>query len=168
MLTVARIYCPYAGSSTLIASFAMLFKFVNAPFWGCHLLGIFLIGAAFDLLVLATGFDLLKGPKRMIKSALLGAASAYLSFGLFAVMITYVFRYPHWAHEGIPRVLDHLFVGGTMAAVGSAIGVPLIVKVVEILQGKQFMLMAAPSRMRTSGIALFMMILWICAGTVSV
>ena len=44
ILTVARVYCPTAGSSTLIASCAMLFKFTNAPFFGCHLLGIVSLG----------------------------------------------------------------------------------------------------------------------------
>ena len=138
ILTVARVYCPTPGSSTLIASCAMLFKFTNAPFFGCHLLGIFMLGAAYDLVLLASGHDLLNGPKRIVKNALFGAAASYLGFALFAVSITYVFRYPYWADAGLPRVLDHVFVGGTLAAVGSALAVPLGARIGETLQAKHF------------------------------
>jgi hypothetical protein len=168
VLTIARVCCPRAGSSTLIASWAMLFKFVNAPFWGCHLLGIFLLGAAYDLLMLATGRELRSGPAKVLKNALFGATAAYLGFGLFAVTITYVFRYEYWAREGLPRVLDHVFLSGTMAALGSAILVPLCVKLAESVQVGGLSPLASPTRWATRAISLVTLALWILAVTVSV
>ena len=167
VLTIARVYCPRPGSSTLIATCAMLFKFVNAPFWGCHLLGIFMLGAAFDLILLATGYDLLSGTKKIVKNALFGAAATYLGFALFAVLITYVFRYEYWARDGLPRVLRHVLVDGTMAAVGSAIAVPMSVRITELLRAKQFSPLAIRSRITAGGMSLLTMVLWVLAATVS-
>ena len=42
ILTIAKIYLPYRWSATLIGSIAMLYKFLNLPFFACHILGIFL------------------------------------------------------------------------------------------------------------------------------
>jgi len=167
ILTFARIYCPQPGSSTLIASCAMLFKFVNAPFWGCHLLGIFLLGAAFDLVLLATGHDLLSSRQRIVRNALFGVVTTYLGFALFAVLITYVFRYDYWAREGLPRVLNHIFVGGTMAALGSAIAVPCAARLAEVLKASRFAPLEFPSRLATGGISLLMLVLWGLAVTIS-
>ncbi len=169
LLTIAWVYCPRAGTSTLIASCAMLFKFVNTPFWGCHLLGILLLGAAFDLLLLATAYDLRRGPGKALGNALFGAAATYLGFALFAVLITYVFRYEYWARDGLPRVVNHVFVGGTVAAIGSAIAVPLSVRFGEFLKANPSLSpLALRSRVTAGGMSLLMMVLWILAATVSV
>jgi hypothetical protein len=167
ILTVARVFWPMPGSSTLIASCAMLFKFTNAPFFGCHLLGIFLLGGAYDLVFLASGHDLLTSRYRIAKNALCGIAATYLGFALFAVTITYVFRHPYWAPYGLPRVLDHVFVSGTLAAVGGAIAVPLGAWIGEILKNRKLAPVESGSWMTTGAISLLTMVLWILAATVS-
>jgi hypothetical protein len=100
----------------------MLYKFLNSPFFGCHLLGILLTGACYDLM-----FDVLK-----IRVKSLGAAAAvYLSYAAFAVMITYLFRYDHWVQGGLVKVLRHVLLGGSMAALACAVVVPLIARLGE-------------------------------------
>ncbi|MFW6159087.1 MAG: hypothetical protein ACOC8E_07005 [Planctomycetota bacterium] len=122
VLTAARAYLPWPGSATLIASCAMLYKFLNNPFFACHLLGVLLLGVSYDLV-----FGLL-GEKRRALSA---AAATYLGYALFGLLITYVFRYSYWAREGLPKIVEHVVVGGTMAAAGNALLVPLVARVVR-------------------------------------
>lgn len=116
VLTLARSYFPQRGTATLVAACAMLYKFLNSPFFGCHLLGILITGACYDLI-----FDILK-----IRAKSLGAAAVtYLSYAAFALMITYLFRYDHWVQGGFAKVLQHIFMGGSMAALACAVAVPL-------------------------------------------
>ncbi|OHB65854.1 MAG: hypothetical protein A2Y76_04340 [Planctomycetes bacterium RBG_13_60_9] len=127
VLTLARSYFPQRGTGTLIAACAMLYKFLNSPFFGCHLLGILLTGVCYDLV-----FDVLK-----VRLKSLGAAAAtYLSYAAFAVMITYVFRYGHWVQGGLAKVLGHVVIGGSMAALASACTVPLIARLGERLKSR--------------------------------
>ncbi len=116
VLTVARSYFPRRGTPTLVAACAMLYKFLNSPFFGCHLVGILITGACYDLV-----FDVLK----IRLKSLAAAATVYLSYAAFALMITYVFRYDHWVQGGIANVLRHTFIGGSMAALACACIVPL-------------------------------------------
>jgi len=116
ILTFARIYFPQKGTATLIAACAMLYKFLNAPFFACHLLGIFLMGMCYDLF-----FNVFR-----IRNKLLSAAAAtYLSYALFALLVTYIFRYGYWTQAGIISVLGHVGIGGSIAALGCAVLVPL-------------------------------------------
>ena len=125
VLTLARSYFPRAGTGTLIAACAMLYKFLNSPFFGCHLLGILATGACYDLM-----FDVLK-----VRLKSLGAAAAvYLSYAAFAVMITYLFRYDHWVQGGLVKVLQHVFIGGSVAALACACVVPLVARLGEGLK----------------------------------
>jgi hypothetical protein len=115
IMAVAHVYFPQTGTATLIAACAMLYKFLNVPFFFCHLLGILLMGLCYDLF-----FSVLK-----IKSRSLSATAAvYLNYVIFALMITYVFRYEHWVQAGLAGVLQHVLISGSMAALGSAILVP--------------------------------------------
>jgi ABC-type thiamin/hydroxymethylpyrimidine transport system permease subunit len=116
ILTFARIYFPQRGTATLIASLAMLYKFLNEPFFACHLLGIFLIGLCYDVV-----FDVFKIKNRSLRAVL----ATYLSYAMFALMLTYVFRYNYWVQGGLGRVLEHVAIAGTMAAAGGAVFVPL-------------------------------------------
>lgn len=116
VLTFARVYFPRPGTATLIASFALLYKFLNAPFFACHLLGIVLMGMCYDVFV--NGFR--------IRSAWLAAGLAtYTNYAAFALMITYVARYNHWVQGGLGKVLEHVGVSGSMAALACAVLVPL-------------------------------------------
>jgi len=116
ILSVARVFVPLPGSSATIGALAMLFKFLNAPFFACHMLAIFLLGASFDLV-----YSLARGRRK----ELIGLASTYLGFALFALIITYVVRYSHWIGEGWPKVLRYVGITGTIAAVCNAVVVPL-------------------------------------------
>jgi len=125
VLTVARSYFPQRGTATLVAACAMLYKFLNSPFFGCHLLGILITGACYDLM-----FDMLK----IRLKSLAAAATTYLSYAVFALMITYVFQYDHWVQGGLAQVLRHIFIGGSMAAVVCACVVPLSARLGETLK----------------------------------
>jgi hypothetical protein len=106
------------GVATLIAALAMIYKFLNVPFFGCHLIGILGMGVAWDLF-----FGVLK-----VQRVWLGAAlSAYLDFALFAVLATYLFRYEAWTRDGFDRGWHHIFVSGSLTVVGSALLVPTAV-----------------------------------------
>ena len=110
------------GTSTVIGATASLFKLAYAAPYYCHLLGIFFIGLVFD--IAATAW--LKNPKRFsLRTALTGIVTAYGGYALFAVMITYVARYAPWVAGGTPKVLHHIFVGGSLAALASLLMVPL-------------------------------------------
>lgn len=125
VMTIARAYFPQKGTATLIAACAMLYKFLNVPFFGCHLLGIFMTGLWYDLF-----FSVLK-----IKSRSLSAlAAVYLSYASFALMITYFFRYEYWVQAGFAEVLRHIGISGSMAAFGCAILVPLSFRLSEQLK----------------------------------
>jgi hypothetical protein len=125
VLTLARAYLPQRGTAALVAACAMLYKFLNTPFFGCHLLGILATGACYDLV-----FDVLK-----LRGKSLGAAAvAYLSYAAFALMITYVFRYDHWVQGGLAQVLRHIFIAGSLAAVVCAGIVPPAARLGEKLK----------------------------------
>ncbi len=116
ILTLARGYMPRPGLATLIAALAMLYKFLNEPFFACHLLGILLTGICYDVF-----FSVLR-----VKTAWLAAGlTTWASYAAFAVLITYVARYPHWVQGGITKVFEHVAVNGTLAALGCALLVPL-------------------------------------------
>ena len=111
ILTLAMAYFPRSGTATLIASCAMLYKFLNTPLFACHLLGILLTGACYDLF-----FNVAK-----IRSRRLAAAFAvYGSYVSFALMITYLFRYEHWVQGGFVKLLEHVGMGGSIAALTCA------------------------------------------------
>lgn len=125
VMTIARTYFPQKGTATLIAACAMLYKFLNVPFFGCHLLGIFMTGLWYDLF-----FSVFK-----IKNRSLSAVTAvYLSYASFALMITYVFRYEHWVQAGFAEVLRHIGISGSMAALGCAVLVPASIRFAEMVK----------------------------------
>lgn len=110
------------GSSTLIGALAALFKLVNAaPFW-CHLMGIVFIGLAFDLGATAW---MKKGQRRSLPIALTGILTAYGGYALFAVTITYIARFAPWVQGGLPRIMEHVFLGGSLAAIAGFFLAPL-------------------------------------------
>ena len=122
IMTMARVYFPRTGTATLIAAFAMLYKFLNVPFYGCHLLGILMTGFCYDLF-----FNIIKIKRPSVSAA----AATYLSYVLFSLMITYVFQYEHWVAKGFAGVLRHIAISGSMAALGCAVFVPNCIKLIE-------------------------------------
>jgi len=121
LLATARGLINKPGSSTAVGGVATLFKLANASPFFCHLLGIFILGLAFD----AAATVLLKEEKRgALRRALTGIISAYGGYTLFAFLITYVVRYEPWTAGGISKVLNHILVGGSFAALAGAVLVP--------------------------------------------
>lgn len=121
-LAVAHVYLPQKGTACLIAAFAMLYKFMNTPFFACHLLGILLTGVCFDVF-----FSVFK----LKNKSLSAAGAAYLSYITFALMITYLFRYEYWAQAGLPKVINYIALGGTAAALACAVAVPLSLRLAQ-------------------------------------
>lgn len=128
VLTIAIVYLPAMGTATAIAAFAMLYKFLNAPFFACHLLGILMMGACYDLF-----FNVLKLKSRAVCAVL----TVYSGYALFALMITYVFRYEHWVEAGFAKIINHVGIGGTLAAIGCVLIVPLSHSFGEWLRRRQ-------------------------------
>lgn len=157
ILAVASVYLPGRGVLSAIAAFAMLYKFLNTPFFACHLLGILLLGMCCDLF-----FNVLKMKNRSLNAIF----AVYLSYSLFALMLTYVFRYSHWVEAGLPKIVNHILIGGTITALVCAVAVPLSYKFGEWLQsGKpQTNLVESFSRMRlsvvTTGMWLFALVMF--------
>jgi hypothetical protein len=59
------------------------------------------------------------------RTVLSGIVSAYGGYALFAVVITYIIRYRPWLAGGTPKVLHHIFVGGSFAALAAVVLIPL-------------------------------------------
>ncbi len=152
VMTIARVYFPQKGTATLIAICAMLFKFLNVPFFACHLLGILLMGLCYDLF-----FSVFK-----IKSRSLSAVAAvYLNYALFALMITYVFRYDHWVQAGFAEVLRHVGISGSMAALGCAILVPASLRLGEQLKANCLRPFNLKRQLVPSGVLALTIGLWV-------
>ena len=158
ILAVARAHLARPGSSTLIGCCAMLYKFLNSPFFACHLLGIFLLGLSFDVV---------HSRARLKSRALSAAAAVYLGYALFALTITYVFRYSYWIQEGLPKVLRHIGVAGTMAALGSALLVPVVARAVETSKERPPGLSLSGTRFSAAGVPAVTLALWVLALAVS-
>lgn len=122
ILAVARGVVNRPGTSVVIAGIAAGFKLVNASPYFCHLLGIFLLGVAFDA---AASLLLREEGRDALRHSLVGVLSAYGGFALFALIITYVIRYEYWVTGGPAKVINHIFVSGSLAAAVAAFLVPL-------------------------------------------
>ena len=122
ILAMARGMFNRPGSSTLIGIFAVLFRLVNAAPSYCHLLGIFLLGLTFDVLI---SVFLKNKEKALLKYSLIGGISAYGNNAQFAILITYIFRNKYWVAGGLPRVANHIIVNGSISALLAAVVAPV-------------------------------------------
>jgi len=121
VLAAARASYSFAWTGTVVGLIAMLFKVVNVPFFGCHLLAIALLGTGFD----AAYALMARFQDKPYRSPLVGITANYIGRMLFAVIITYVVRYEYWTAPGLPKVVDYIFISGTVSAVGAMIAAPL-------------------------------------------
>ena len=153
MLSIARGLVNKPGSSTVIGATATLFKLAYAAPYFCHLLGIFFIGLVFD--AAATAW-LRKEKKSLLPAFLTGVVTTYGAYALFAVTITYIAKYGPWVSGGTPKVLDHIFAGGSLAALASLLFVPLGLRIgqgSEPAVGRQ-------TRWATAGALIMLAVLW--------
>lgn len=151
ILTIARGYLPQRGLLTLVGSVAMLYKFLNTPFFACHLLAIFLLGFSYDLV--SSSF-------KVKNKAFFGVITTYLGYALFALTITYVFRYHYWIEEGLPKILRYVGISGTLAALGNSIAVPVSFYMVQLLKKRIANPFEFKSGLVTSSISLVTFSLW--------
>ena len=128
ILSVARVYFPQKGIPTLIAACAMFYKFLNEPFFACHLFGILLLGVAYDLIF---NFAAVKN------RALAAVATVFVGHALFALLVTYVVRYDPWVQAGFSKVAWHIFGAGSITAVACAVFVPLAYRLGQRLQNAE-------------------------------
>lgn len=169
ILTVARKYLPITGGSTLIAAVAMLFKFLNTPFFACHLLAIVLLGVAYDAVFSAYG-KFAKSRKTEVRlwtpgRALCAAAATYLGYLLFALTITYVFRYHYWADAGFEKIMGYVGLSGSIAAGCNAILAPLCFSLAHVLRKKTAALPPISARWAVGGLSAVTAAIWILAAT---
>ncbi len=122
VLSVARGIANMPGTSAIIGAIAAGFRLVNGPPFYCHLLAIFLLGVGFDV---AASLLLKKGTRSAFRQGLVGVLGAYGGYALFALIITYIVRYKYWVAGGSAKVLEYIFVDGSVAAVVLAFLVPL-------------------------------------------
>lgn len=122
ILALSRGMLNKPGSSTLIGAFAVLFRLANTAPSYCHLLGVFLLGATFDLF---SSLWLKNEEKSPLKWGLTGMVSAFANNAIFALMITYIFRYEYWVIGGMAKVSEHIFISGSISALLAAFIVPL-------------------------------------------
>ena len=151
-LAFAQVYLPQKGTACLIAALAMLYKFLNSPFFACHMLGILLTGICFDVF-----FSVFK----LKNKSLSAAGAAYLSYIAFALMITYVFRYEYWAQAGLPKVINYITVGGTAAALCCAILVPLSFHYAQKLRTNYTAPLNLPLHLSARAIPIASALIWI-------
>ena len=122
VLAMARGVLNKPGSSTTIGLFAVIFKLAYASPFFCHLLAIFLIGLTFDIFSTV----LMKYERRGIYgSSLSGLLTVYTGRTLFALIGTYIMRWEHWTTGGVAYIYEHIFIGGTFAALIAILVVPL-------------------------------------------
>ncbi len=122
VLAVGRAILDKPGSSAAIGAIASVYRLANAPPFFCHICGILFLGIAFDLAATVLAKVEQKRPGRWI---LTGVGAAYGGNALFALIMTYVIRYSFWASAGLPKVLDHIFISGSIVALAAALLVPL-------------------------------------------
>ncbi|MDY6914215.1 MAG: hypothetical protein SVT52_07160 [Planctomycetota bacterium] len=161
VLSLAKAHLPQAGVSLAVGCcaagykcLAMFSAIAETPIYTCHLLGIFLLGATYEIV-----FSLL--PRR--NKALCAVAATYGSYVLFALLITYVFRYQPWAAGGPAKVLRHILISGTLAAGGGAILVPPTFRLAEAIGRKTVRPALLRPQLATVGLCLVTATLWAAA-----
>ena len=157
ILTFAGVYFPQKGTATLIAACAMFYKFLNKPFFACHILGILLLGICYDIFFSVS---------RIKNRAVCAVLATYLGYALFALMITYLFRYEHWVQAGFGKVLRHVGISGSIAALGCSVFVPLAFGLGEKFKAKRPMpfrlrLELAPAAISLTGAGLWVFAMFV-------
>ena len=135
----------------MIGSIAMLYKFLNIPFFSCHLVAIFLLGLAYDLV-----FSLFK-----IKSkALLSLIATYLGYTLFALTATYIFKYDYWMKDTLSKMVQYIAISGTLAAFANSICVLICFRLGQAIKEITINPFEVKSRIATVSISLITLFLW--------
>lgn len=121
-LAMARMLYNKKGSSAVIGGIAGLYKFLGLAFFPCQLFAVVLQGVTFD--VVYSYLDKKLREKSSVRG-IIGSISAYLSYLLFVVVVTYIVPYSFWPSRGLSGVLNHAGIEGSYAALGGFIAVIL-------------------------------------------
>lgn len=121
-LAMARGMFNKPGTSTVVGIVAVIFRFANASPSYCHLLGIFLLGATFDIF---SSIFVAGKTKVSWKHSLTGITTAYSNNIVFALLMAYVIRYKYWVAEGFPKVAQHIYWSASLTALLSVLLVPV-------------------------------------------
>lgn len=116
ILVAARGVLNRPSSSAAVGIISSAYKLANAAPFFCHILGILFLAIAFDL-----AFSLLRKDERRFSSRTLSVSmvGVYGGHTLFALFVTYIIRYPYWGEAGLPKVLDHVLINGSLVAIPS-------------------------------------------------
>jgi len=117
VFAISKVFLSYRWTGTSIGLIAMLFKLANIPFFACHLLAIALLGTGFDI---AYGL-VFRSYSGRFRLPLVGLIGTYTGRALFAIVITYVIRYEYWTAAGLPKIIDFIFIYGTVSALFGAV-----------------------------------------------
>jgi hypothetical protein len=151
VLTIAKGYLPQTGSAIFIGSVAMLYKFLNAPFFSCHLAAIFLLGLAYDLVF---SFSRIKS------KMLLGLLTTYLGYIFFAFAAGFIFRFNYWLDETLSKIISYIGVSGTLAALINSIAVPIAFRFSQYLKTKSLTPFKFKSKIIAGSLSLITFALW--------
>jgi len=164
ILSLGRARIDGAGSSLAIGLIAAAYKllamltvYADVGVYACHLLGIALLAGAYDVAFSVPGK--LSRPTRTL-------LAVYGAYALFAVSITYVFRYQPWVQAGAGKILRHIGIAGTLAAVTGALVVPPAFRAAQALNGT--VVRPAASKAGFAAAALATVMLWVLAWAVPV
>ena len=135
LLATGRAVLNRLGVSTGMAAVAVVFKSVNTAPFLCHLVGIALLGIAFDIAATLLWRD---GRRAYIRAALTGGLAAYMSCFLFAVAMIWVFEFRYWAGGGFARLGEHTLYSGSRGALTGLLLVP-----VGLWSGRRLLRLAA-------------------------
>jgi hypothetical protein len=106
-------------------------------------------------------YDLFFAILRLKNKSLCAAAAAYLNYILFALLMAYVIRYEYWAQAGAGKVLNHVLVSGSIAALVCALLVPLGYRIGDRLKKSHSMPFAPSRRLVPGGVSLAAVGLWV-------
>jgi len=151
ILTIAKGYLPQIGSAILIGSVAMLYKFLNTPFFSCHFLAIFLLGLSYDLVF---SFSRIKS------KVVFGLLATYLGYIFFALAASYIFRFNYWLNETLSKIFSYVGRGGTLAALVNSVAVPISFKLSQALKRKAINPFEFKSRLISGSVSLIVIMLW--------
>lgn len=122
MLAASRAVVNRPGAATAVAMVAGLFRAVNAEPYFCHILGIVMLGVAFDV---AATLLVRSRTRNLLRLAITGVLTVYAAHSVFALFSTYILGAEIWLENGAAKLVDHVFITGSFCALAAAVAAPL-------------------------------------------
>ncbi|NOZ61131.1 MAG: hypothetical protein GXO74_05575 [Calditrichaeota bacterium] len=105
ILAVSRMVHNISGFSVAMSLLAALFKFLNAPFWGCQFFAVILLGVTFEIFWALLVKN--ENPKRL-SFVLAGVGATGLHFLLFIPIALVTTKSAVWVANGGERIFQFL------------------------------------------------------------